>query len=106
MSASVFGKAMGALIISPIADRIGRRKHVLLCLAAITIAMVLSALAQSLAQLLMARGFAGVFIGELVSSFNSMVSEYSSEKRRETVFGISGMDFLLIHRWLVLQSRR
>ena len=31
LSAGTFGMGLGAILISPLADRIGRRKHILMC---------------------------------------------------------------------------
>jgi benzoate transport len=91
LSAGVFGAALGAVFISPLADRIGRRRHIIVCLAMITVGMVLSAFATSVPQLVAFRSFAGLFIGAVVSSLNIMASEYSSDRRRGTVMGIYGI---------------
>jgi len=91
LSAGVFGMALGATLVSPLADRIGRRRHILVCLTFITIGMALSALAENVTQLVMLRAFAGIFIGAVLSSLNILVSEYSSNKRRGTVMGIYGI---------------
>lgn len=32
LSAGIFGMALGAVFISPLADKIGRRRHIVLCL--------------------------------------------------------------------------
>lgn len=90
LSAGIFGMALGAAVISPLADRIGRRRHILVCLTMITIGMALSAIAQDVTQLIVARVFAGLFIGALVSSLNILVAEYSSDHKRGTVMGIYG----------------
>lgn len=91
LSASVFGMALGAVLISPLADRIGRRRHIMVCLAMITVGMVASGLARSVMELVAYRAFAGLFIGALISSLNIMASEYSSDRRRGTVMGIYGI---------------
>ena len=91
LSASVLGMAIGALIISPLADRIGRRPHILLCLVFITAGMLLSAKSETLAELLVCRAFAGLFIGGVIASINVLVSEYSSDKRRGVVMGLYGI---------------
>jgi benzoate transport len=91
LSAGVFGMALGATLISPLADRIGRRRHILICLTFITIGMALSAFAENLTQLVIFRAFAGIFIGAVLSSLNILVSEYCSNKRRGTVMGIYGI---------------
>ncbi|RQS66627.1 MFS transporter [Burkholderia sp. Bp8963] len=91
LSASVFGMALGAAIISPLADRIGRRAHILLCLVLVTVGMLLSARAENIQELLVVRAFAGLFIGGLIASINVLVSEYSSDKRRGVVMGLYGI---------------
>jgi MFS family permease len=48
LSAGIFGMALGAVAISPLADRIGRRRHILVCLAMITLGMALGALRRGL----------------------------------------------------------
>jgi benzoate transport len=90
LSAGIFGMALGAAVISPLADRIGRRRHILACLAMITVGMALSSVAQNVTQLVAIRAFAGLFIGAVISSLNIMVSEYSSDRRRGTVMGLYG----------------
>ena len=91
LSAGVFGMAVGAAVISPLADYIGRRRHIIVFLTLIAIGMGLSATATTVTQLLAFRAFAGLFIGAIVSSLNIMASEYSSDRRRGTVMGIYGI---------------
>ena len=95
LSAGIFGMAIGSALISPLADRIGRRKHAMLCLVFIIIGMALSATAGSVTQMVIYRAFAGIFIGGLVATLNVTVSEYSSDKRRGSVMGIYGIGFPL-----------
>ncbi|MGF6786955.1 MFS transporter [Paraburkholderia sp. 35.1] len=91
LSASVLGMAIGAAIISPLADRIGRRAHILLCLVLVTVGMLLSARSENFRELVAMRAFAGLFIGGLIASINVLVSEYSSDKRRGVVMGLYGI---------------
>ncbi|MBB3810402.1 MFS transporter [Pseudochelatococcus contaminans] len=91
LSAGIAGMALGALFLAPLADRVGRRQHILACLGAITVTMVLSGLAQGLWQLVIIRLIAGLFIGALVPSLNVIVSEYCSDKRRGLVMGLYGI---------------
>ena len=91
LSAGVFGMALGAVVISPLADWFGRRRHMIMCMSFIVVGMILSALAGNVPQLIAARAFAGIFIGALISSLNIMVSEYSSDSRRGTAMGIYGI---------------
>lgn len=91
LSAGTFGMGVGAIVISPLADRLGRRKHILLCLALIAVGMGGSALASSFTMLLVARAFAGLWIGALIPSLNILVSEYSSDEKRGQVMGLYGI---------------
>ena len=95
LAAGIFGMAMGSTFLSPPADKFGRRKHVLLCMLLIIVGMVVSAAAPNLALLLIARAFAGLFIGAIMASLNVTVAEYSSDRRRGTVMGIYGIGFPL-----------
>ena len=92
LSAGTFGMGLGAIVISPLADKIGRRKHILMCLALICVGMAASALAptSSFPFLLAARFFAGLWIGALIPSLNILVSEYSSDAKRGIAMGVGG----------------
>lgn len=59
---------LGAFVLSPQADRFGRRPMTIACLVVITIGMGLSAIAGGPIELLIYRGFAGLGIGGLVQS--------------------------------------
>ena len=85
----------GAALLSPLADRIGRRKHVLISLVFIVIGMVASGLAPGFESFLVFRFFAGLFLGGIVPSVNVLVAEYASDRRRGTVMGVYGIGFPL-----------
>ncbi len=91
LSAGTIGLAAGGIFIAPIADRIGRRAHILGCLVLIVVGMSLSAMSPNFPFLLVVRAFAGLWIGALLPSVNILVSEYSSDVRRGTAMGIYGI---------------
>jgi benzoate transport len=74
---------LGALFIGPLADRFGRRALILVCLGIISAGMLTSALARSLIQLAPLRGLTGLGVGGMLASLNTMVAEYSSDRRRQ-----------------------
>ena len=82
-SAGVAGMTLASIVIAPIADYIGRRRTILLCLAAITLGMLASAMSNSATQLALFRFLTGLGIGTLIPSINTMVGEFASEQRRE-----------------------
>ncbi|MDO5498834.1 MAG: MFS transporter, partial [Propionibacteriaceae bacterium] len=94
-SIGTLGMGLGAAFLSPLADRWGRRRHILLSLVAIIIGMTLSGLAPSYTAFLIFRFFAGLFLGGIVPSINALVSEYASDERRGTVMGVYGIGFPL-----------
>ncbi|WP_367849870.1 MFS transporter [Rhodoferax sp. WC2427] len=83
-SAGLVGMAAGSLLLAPQADRYGRQAIILVCLALITVGMLLSALAQSSLQLGLLRALTGVGIGGMLASVGVITAEYSSQKWRST----------------------
>lgn len=88
-SAGLAGMTLGSLLLSPLADIYGRRRLVLLGLLVITAGMILSGLARGLNELLLLRLFTGLGIGALLSSINTIVTEYASYRRKD--FAVSFM---------------
>ena len=82
-SAGLAGMVLGALFIGPQADRFGRRILILICLCVISTGMLGSALAQNLGQLVPLRVLTGLGVGGMLASLNTMVAEYSSDRRRQ-----------------------
>ncbi len=82
-SAGLVGMVLGALFFGPVADRLGRRSVILLCLTIVSIGMLASATAQSLLPLGLLRVLTGLGVGGMITSLNTMVAEYSSDRRRK-----------------------
>jgi len=91
LSAGLLGAALGAIFLSPLADRFGRRPHIILCLVLGAVGMVLTGLATDVPSLLAARTFAGLWVGAIVPSLSCLVSECAPDHRRGTVMGIYGI---------------
>ncbi len=81
-SSGLVGMAAGSLFIAPLADRIGRRNIILLCLLIISCGMLASALTGSVLQLALTRVVTGLGIGGALASLTTITAEYSSEKRQ------------------------
>jgi benzoate transport len=82
-SAGLVGMVVGALFFGPVADRFGRRAVILICLCIVSVGMLTSAAAQSLMQLVPLRILTGLGVGGMITSLNTMVAEYSSDRRRK-----------------------
>lgn len=88
LSASLFGMAGGAILLTPLADRIGRRRLTIIAFTIASLGMVLSAVSIGPVSLLICRVIVGFGVGGMMANLIVLVSEYSSEKRRGTVLGI------------------
>ena len=82
LSAGLFGMAAGSLFLAPVADRIGRRDTILLCLAIISAGMLASAFTWSVPSLAGARVVTGIGIGGMLASITTITAEYASHRRR------------------------
>jgi MFS family permease len=81
-SAGYLGMAIGAMTLGTLSDHIGRRKMILLSLAALTLTMGLTATAGSIATLLAYRFGSGLAIGAMLASITAITAEYSPDSRR------------------------
>ena len=82
LSAGLFGMAAGSLFIAPLADRLGRRNNLLICLSIISVGMFASAFTNSVTTLAAARVVTGLGIGGALASLTTITAEYSSYKRQ------------------------
>ncbi len=92
-SSGLAGMMAGSLLISPVADVIGRRRLVLAGLLVITVGMALSSLAQGLGELALLRVFTGLGIGSLLSSINTIVVEYTSTRRKDLAVSVMAVGY-------------
>jgi MFS family permease len=83
LSAGLAGMAVGALVMGPAGDRLGRRPAVLLCLAGLAAGMALSAVATSPGPFSATRFFTGLWIGGVLANINIVVIEASSDRWRK-----------------------
>src|SRR5579871_5899199 len=96
LSAGLAGMAAGSLFLSPVADLVGRRAVVVLCTAIISIGMLASAATSSVWALSIFRLLTGVGVGGVLSSGNTLLSEYAPQRWRDLsissmVVGYSGV---------------
>jgi benzoate transport len=88
LSASLFGMAAGSILLTPLADRIGRRPLTLMSMTIVSVGMILSVFASDPAQLLAFRVITGLGVGGMMANLNVLVSEYASDRRRGPIIGI------------------
>jgi benzoate transport len=81
-SAGPLGMCIGAALITPIADRLGRRPVALLSLLILMVGTLACAFTSDLTGLSLLRVLTGIGIGSALSSVNVITAEYSSDRRR------------------------
>jgi sugar phosphate permease len=80
LSAGLVGMAVGSIILGALADKLGRKSLVQVCLVTVTAGMILSGYSQNEQQLLVLRFITGIGIGGMLATLTTLVAEYSSDK--------------------------
>ena len=75
-SAGLFGMAVGAMLLAPIADRIGRRRMIMTCVLVMGFGTLATAYAQSVGVLVLLRFASGLGIGAMLATSATMTAEY------------------------------
>ena len=81
-SSALLGLTAGAVVLSPYADKVGRHKVILFCLALMSAGMAATATAKSVTELVLLRFLGGLGVGPILSAMTSIVSEYSPNRLR------------------------
>lgn len=92
-SAAAVGLAIGAFLIAPLADKIGRRPVMLGALGTLAVMLLLSGVAGNIWQLFVLRFITGIGLGTLVVCLNTTVAEYASDKARNMALAIMHIGF-------------
>ena len=85
LSAALFGLAAGALSAGPLADRLGRKRVLVVSVLVFGLACLGSAFAADLSQLTMLRFVTGVGLGAAMPNAVTLMSEYCPQRRRATM---------------------
>ncbi|HEY0940129.1 MAG TPA: MFS transporter [Steroidobacter sp.] len=95
LSAAAVGMLIGAILIAPLADKVGRRTVIVAALTTSSICMFGLAFSQNLYQLMIFRFFVGMCVGALLPSLSIMVVEFSNEKRGNLFLALVHIGFAL-----------
>ena len=88
LSMELIGMSIGSVLLGGVADKIGRRPTIFLCLAAMTTGMWFSAHADGIPTLLAWRLLTGLGIGGMLAAINAMAAEYSNGKWRNLAMSL------------------
>ena len=84
-SAGLFGLMLGALIIGPISDRIGRRRVIIASVAAFGVATLATMFARDVTELLVLRFITGIGLGGAMPNAVALTAEVNPHRRRATM---------------------
>lgn len=108
MSAALVGLAFGALTAGPMADRIGRKKVLVLSILVFGGFSLLTAFANSLNQLALLRFLTGLGLGAAMPNAATLMSEYAPERKRALLVNLMFVGFPIgsslggfISAWLI-----
>jgi len=89
-SAGLFGVMLGAILLAPLADRVGRRLVIIWSCTAFGIGTLAMVWAGSLTELLVVRFLTGLGLGSALPNAIGLASEYAPKPRRATVVTFVG----------------
>ena len=83
------GLAVGSFVVSPLSDLYGRKRLLVISFIIFGLLTIAGAFAQSIVQLAVLRGLAGLFLAGVVPAVLALVSEITPRKHRSTAVGLA-----------------
>ncbi len=82
LSMELIGMGLGSVLLGGVADKIGRRRTLLGCLATMTLGMIMATSAKNVYDLSIWRVLTGLGIGGMLAAVNAVAAEFSNSKNR------------------------
>lgn len=95
LSMELLGMGVGAITLGGLADKIGRRHTILMCLFFMVIGMWLASTAGSVIELSVWRVITGLGIGGMLAATNATVAEFANKKRRTLCVSLMAIGYPL-----------
>jgi AAHS family 4-hydroxybenzoate transporter-like MFS transporter len=92
-SAGLFGLMIGALLLGPLADRIGRKRIIVLSTLAFGLGTLITSLVNDVSVLLAIRFLTGLGLGGAMPNTVALTSEFSPHRRRATMVMVMFVGF-------------
>ncbi|ODV41251.1 MFS transporter [Cupriavidus sp. UYMMa02A] len=108
VSSALFGAMCGAVLLGTLADRIGRRRAIALCVSLFSLFTAIAGLASNPLVFCIARFIAGLGIGGVMPAVVAQMTEYSPRKLKTTLvtvmfsgYSVGGMIAALLGKGLI-----
>ena len=95
LSMELIGMAGGSVLLGQVADRIGRRPVVLVCLCVMAAGMLATMMATGIVFLAATRLITGLGIGGMLAVTNALVAEYANDRTRNTAVTVMAAGYPL-----------
>ena len=94
-SSALVGMTASSLLLGPLADHIGRRRMILLATCMLGLSTLATAAAVNVIQLVLLRGLTGIAIGVLLPCLNTLVAEYTPDRKRNLAISFMHLGYPL-----------
>jgi benzoate transport len=93
LSMELLGMGIGAFTLGGLADKIGRRYTILICLCFMVIGMAFASVSNSVMELSIWRVITGLGIGGMLAATNATVAEFANKKRRTLCISLMAIGY-------------
>ena len=93
LSMELIGMCLGSLLLGGIADKVGRRPTIMICLLVMTLGMFMVTTTGGVFALSFWRIITGLGIGGMLPAINAMVAEFTSIRRRHLCISLMAIGY-------------